>query len=160
LFFSDPEKYKQHILKGTHEEIAQLKQAQQQNFLNNSEMFAKAKHPDYDDAYTSFKQQASVNPALVQQVLSSSNPAETAYAIGKQIQSMTQLSDAGGIDAYKEQIKQEAIAEYQESLKVQDANQAIENVVNLPKPMGSKRTMAGNGKTPEGEMSLEDILNG
>lgn len=60
-------------------------QAQQQTMerINVSETAAKGKYADYDDALHAFRQAASANPSLVQQMTGHADPADFAYKTGK-----------------------------------------------------------------------------
>lgn len=77
------------------EALQAQKQQQTMERINESELAAKARHDDYEDAFRAFQQAATANPTLVQQMTAASDPAEFAYSKGK---TALQLEQVGSID--------------------------------------------------------------
>jgi vacuolar-type H+-ATPase subunit I/STV1 len=88
--------------------LQQWEARQAQTAADRAEAAAKAKYSDYDDAFAKFREQVSINPALVQELQRAADPAEFAYSRGKQA---LELASVGDLDAYKAKIRAEIEAE-------------------------------------------------
>ena len=75
-----------------------------QQMLGALEEQARMAHPDYDEVFEVLQANAEQNPALVQQVMQSPNPAMAAYKLGKQLRELEAMKDP---DAYRKQIEAE-----------------------------------------------------
>lgn len=129
--------------------LQQWEQRQMQIQADRAEAAARAKYPDYDDAFAKFREQVSLDPGLVEQLHSSENPAEFAYRRGKQA---IELSQVGDLDALKAKIEAETRAKVEAELL--GANRQ-----SLPITTAGNRSVAGRGGPDyAGPSSLQDIL--
>jgi hypothetical protein len=96
-FWDDPDAAMAHMRTEMRNELLQsLRQEQQIDRMNQSEAAAKAKHPDYDDAFAAFQQAVQYNPRLAQELANAADPGEYAYSKGK---AALALEQHGSIDA-------------------------------------------------------------
>lgn len=83
-FWDDPQAVMaRQIEQGVARALQAEKQQQTMERINASELQAKARHDDYEDAFRAFQQAATANPSLIQRMTSESDPAEFAYKTGK-----------------------------------------------------------------------------
>ena len=95
-FWDDPDKaIEARVAQAAEMAIQRYQQQQTMERINASEVAAKARHADYDDAFRAFQQAATANPALIQQMTAATDPAEFAYSKGK---TALQLEQVGSID--------------------------------------------------------------
>lgn len=159
-FWDDPDAFLEEKLAAMSGRFDTLTQSQQNQKLEFSEMLAKSRYPDYEEKRDVFMQAAQANPALAQQFLAASDPAEAAYQYAKQATESAQISEAGGLDAMREKIKAELIAGGEISETATAAEQAIAEVSGLPQPMAAKRS-AGPGMAKDtfaGPTALSDMV--
>lgn len=83
------------VQRAVSEALAAEKQQQQAQRIDASEVAARVKYADYDDAFHAFRQAVQANPVLAQQMASASDPAEFAYTKGK---TALDLERVGSID--------------------------------------------------------------
>lgn len=128
--------------------IQEFQQQQQMERINQSEVAAKAKYSDFDDALYAFRQAVSANPSLVQQMTSASDPAEFAYKTGKRA---IDLERVGSMD---ELLKAER-AKWEAELKaaVPQPAQSFPATTATDGSVASRSGPAWQGPTP-----IEDML--
>jgi hypothetical protein len=89
-----------------------------QNFfkqkLEFTEELARVKYPDYNEVVEVFKEVAQQAPGLVQQCMTSQNPAEFAYKLGKHHKEMR---DVGSIEEYKKKAEKELRVKIEAEMK-------------------------------------------
>jgi hypothetical protein len=88
--------------------LQQWEQRQQAQRLDASEQAARAKYPDYDEAFVAFEQAVQANPRLAFELAQQSDPGEFAYSKGK---AALAIQSVGSLDALKAQIRAELEAE-------------------------------------------------
>ncbi len=76
--------------------------------LNTAEAIARGKYSDFDEKVAVFRDLASQTPALVQQMLAASDPADFAYRTGK---IHKELQEAGSMDKLRADIESKARAD-------------------------------------------------
>lgn len=111
--------------------IQQVRQEMLNERFNMSEMVARQKYADLDDAVEAFKEAAKQNPALGMALQQQPNPYEFAYREGKRIQLLKEVGDDPA--AYRARIEAEIRAE------LQKANPAA---LNLPASLAGARSSA------------------
>lgn len=134
--------------------LQQWEQRQAQQRADQAEAAARAKYPDYDDAFEKFREQLQINPALVNDLQRSADPAEFAYQRGKA------AIDMADPDAYRAKIE----AELEQKLR---AKIEAELLAAAPRPQSLPTTTAGQrsvgdrgGPAWAGPPPLADILRG
>lgn len=101
-FWDDPDNaISARIEQATERAFQRIQQQQHIEKINASELAAKAKYDDYQDAFRAFQQAASLNPLLIQQMTTASDPGEFAYTTGKR------SLDLGRVGSIDELLKQE-----------------------------------------------------
>lgn len=96
-FWDDPDRaIEARVNQAAEMAVQRFQQQQIMERINESETRAKATYDDYGEAFAAFQQAVSANPALIQQMTSSSDPAEFAYKKGK---TALELQQVGSIDA-------------------------------------------------------------
>lgn len=132
-FWTDPDNALDHRLQQFGQTLLQQFQEQQAvERINTSEIAARAKHADYDDAFHAFRQAVQVNPALIQQMRAASDPGEFAYKTGK---SALDLERVGSID---------------ELLKAERAKWEQEMLAKAPRPSFPTSTATDGSVTARG----------
>lgn len=99
-FFKQPTEYVDHT-------IQQVRQDMAQTMYAALEDQARETYPDYDEVFEEVQAYAEENPAVVQQIFTSPNPARAAYKLGKQLRELKQMQDP---DAYRQKIEAEVRA--------------------------------------------------
>lgn len=105
---------------------------QMQAEADRSEAAAKAKYPDYEDAFAKFREQVQFNPGLINELQMAADKAEFAYRRGKQA---LELSQVGDLDALKAQIRAQVEAELRASAPV----------VDIPTTTAGQRSVSDRG---------------
>jgi hypothetical protein len=149
-FWEDPDRALQSRLDQFGQSLLQqFEQRQYQQRADQAEAAARAKYPDYDDAFAKFREQVQVNPSLAQELARVPDPAEFAYQRGKQA---LKLSSIGDLDAYEAQIRAQARAEYEAELR---------GTLNPAAPLSTatdRSVGARTGPTWTGPKSISEIL--
>lgn len=110
-FWDNPEQALQNFEKNMKDGLAQTETS---ILLKTSERLARQRYPDFDEKLTVFEEIITRNPALVNEWISSPDPAEFAYSTGK---GTLELRQAGGMD--KLLAEREAKARADERAKVE-----------------------------------------
>lgn len=111
-----------------------LRAESQRNLLNLSESHAKARYEDYQDKYDVFKNMATENPSLINQMLSQPDPAEWAY---RQAEKQAFAQEIGeDPTAYRAKIEAEIRAEVEKEFNNKVAEK-VNKVSGLPPAAGS-----------------------
>ncbi len=138
--FAEPDKALDHVK-------AELRGEFQQQFLNMSEQNAKARHTDDFDAMAElfFESMVADNPALSAEALAQVDPYEFIYRTAKNHSDMSQLTEAGGVDAFKSNLEKEIRAKIAAET-LDKANQAVEDKItaSIPGSLSNKRAAGGN----------------
>lgn len=151
LMFSDPARYRALMAENIRREV--LREAQgltEQTALttrmDTSEMLARSRYDDFDDALVKFREMASANPYLTQQLRGQADPAEWAYRQVKEQELVGQVREAGSLDKLKEQLRAELAAE-------RPSNPTIpETLADAP------ASRAGAGGVAAPSVSFEDLF--
>ncbi|WP_045769539.1 hypothetical protein [Xanthomonas albilineans] len=143
-FFDDPTAY-------VKSEVHNATQRIQQQFYAAMEADAREQHADYDDVIKILTAKAQDNPALIQKVFQSANPAREAYRLGRQIQQMEQMQDP---EAYRTQIEAELRAKWEAELqaKTEAKRKAAEDI---PPDLTQARNARGEFQPKAGELFKE-----
>lgn len=149
--FEDPAGYTAWLREQTKQELLQelRGQRQQTSFearLEVSEMLAREKHPDFEEKLAVFEDLVRQNPALAVELRNHRNPAEYAYTTAKNYAEVKQFGDFEGIDALKEKIRQELIAE------AAATKPAIPSSLATERNVGSRSGPAWSGPKPLSEL--------
>lgn len=115
LMFTDPARYRQMVAAEIRRELQQeaqgwTQQSAIQARIDVSEMLARKAHADYDEKLEAFSTMARDNPALIAEMQRSHDPAEFAY---QKAASWMVLQEVGSLDALKDRIRAELMAELQ-----------------------------------------------
>lgn len=127
--------------------IQEFQQQQVMERINASEKAAQSKYADYGDAFSAFQQAASANPALIQQMTGSPDPAEFAYKTGKRAM---ELEKVGSLDALiaAERAKWEAEAK----AAIPAPQQSFPSTTAADGSVGSRSGPAWSGPRPINEL--------
>jgi hypothetical protein len=144
-FFKEPQEY-------VHQAISQTRQELVQAHYAALEDLARETYPDYDEVFEEVQAQAAENPALVQQIFASANPAKAVYKLGKQLRELKQMQDP---DAYRQKIEAEVRAkvEAEFAAKEEAKRKAAEAV---PPDLTAARSSKDSEVLPDD--SLDSIL--
>ncbi len=141
--FAEPDKALEHVK-------AELRGEFQQQFLNMSEQNAKARHSDDFDELTSifFDELLIDNPALQAEAMAQVDPYEFIYRTAKNHREMSQLTEAGGVDAFKENMEKEIRAKIEAEMS-EKANKEVEDKItaSIPGSLSNKRAAGSNKQT-------------
>lgn len=144
-FYEGPERYVQTLL-------AQERQQMQASMVSALEAQAREMYPDYDEVFAELEEQAPDNPALIQKVMQSPNPALAAYKLGKQLRELKQMQDP---DAYRNKIEAEVRAKVEAEYRAKDeAKQKAANAI--PPDLTAARASRDDEVPPDD--SLDAIL--
>lgn len=128
--------------------LQEWERRQVQQRAEAAEAAARAKYPDYDDAFAKFREQLQFNPALMQDLNRAADPAEFAYQRGRA------AIDMADPESYRAKIE----AEVRQKLEA-------ELLANAPRPQTLPPTTAGQrsvsgrgGPQWGGPPGLKDIL--
>ena len=127
----------------------------QRTKIDMSTEFMKSMKPDYVEKETLFLQVAQNNPALVQQMLSSSNPAGYAYDYATKYQQMQELQNP---EAYKEKLRAEIMQELEAEQKGK-IEAEIQKRTSLPGSLSSERAAGGNTQQAYQSPKAEDLYD-
>lgn len=119
-------------------------------FSDMSEDMMRSSHADYDETIGHFSEMVKANPALVNQLRQSSNPAKFAYEVAKKDRTAAQLSDPNYLETLKAQWREEFLAEQKASVE-----QTIQKTT-LPGTLSTARAAGGSKRA--GHESLEEIM--
>jgi hypothetical protein len=129
-----------------------------QNFfkqrLEFTEELARVKYPDYNEVVEVFKEVASQAPGLVQQCMTSQNPAEFAYKLGKHHKEMR---DVGSIEEYKKKAEKELRLKIEAELKEKYEKEMKARQELVPSLSDARSTQA-NKAVWGGPTPLDNIL--
>lgn len=123
--------------------------------LDMSEAFAREKHADFDEKLEVFASLVQENPALYQQMVQQSNPAEFAY---KAASAQQKLKEMGDPTEYEQKLRQQITAELEEKYNAKlDAE--TKKRQQLPGTLsGAKGATGIQAQTWAGPTDLKDIL--
>jgi len=126
-----------------------------------SEQNAKARHSEDFDELTGlfFDELLADNPALQAEAMAQVDPYEFIYRTAKNHRDMSQLTEAGGVEAFKENMEKEIRAKIAaESLESE--NKAVEDKItaSIPGSLSNKRAAGGNKQTLQTEDKPLDKL--
>lgn len=107
-FYEDPNGFVQHY-------VQQTEQRFQQRLFAALESDVRAQHEDYDEAIEYLKSKG--NPAMVQQVFQSANPAREAYNLAKRMQAFEEMGDP---DSYRKKVEAEVRQKLEAELLAKD----------------------------------------
>lgn len=129
--------------------------------LNMAEFSARQRHTDFDEKIAVFSTLIQQTPGLHQQWLASPDPAEFAYALGK---NHKELQEVGGIEQLRAKIQAETTtrvrAEVEAELKAK-ADKLAQDRAALPPSLSDARSTGGANKPVwGGPESMEEILKG
>jgi hypothetical protein len=132
----------------------EIKQVQVNTVLNTTEALARSTHPDFDEKIAIFAEIVQQTPGIQQQWLSSPNPAEYAYNLGKNHMELRQAGDLNALRAKMEkEIRIKVESEFAAKQKqAQDAQNAIPGSLTNSRSVGSPQQV-WNGPT-----SLDSII--
>jgi len=141
---------------------AELRQEFQGQFLNMSEMNAKARHTDDFDEMTDlfFSAMVAENPALQAEALKQADPYEFIYRSAKNHTEMAQLQEAGGVEGYRTNLEKELRAKWDVE-QAEKAKAGFEKKLeeSIPGSLSTQRAAGSNkGETSIVNQPLEEIL--
>jgi hypothetical protein len=129
-----------------------------QNFfkqkLEFTEELARVKYPDYNEVVEVFKEVAQQAPGLVQQCMTSQNPAEFAYKLGKHHKEMR---DVGSIEEYKKKAEKELRVKIEAEMKEKYEKEMKARQELVPSLSDARSTQA-NKAVWGGPTPLDNIL--
>lgn len=138
-FYENPDEYVQR-------QIQTVENRATQRLYTALEEQARETHPDYDEVFEEVKEHAASNPAAVQQILSSPNPAMAAYRYGKQLREMKEMQDP---QSYRQKIEAEVRAKVEAELKAKEAERAA-TAAAIPPDLTESRNAKGQfAKAPD-----------
>lgn len=146
-FWQDPQTViKQEVNQAVGQALTQWQQQQEVQRINASEAAAKAKYPDYDEAFGAFRQTVAADPELARQMMAAPDPGEFAYQKGK---AAITLSSVGSLEAYEAQLR----AKWEAELKAQAPRPSF------PASTAADGSVAGRGMPAwAGPVADKDIL--
>ena len=144
--YTQPEEYTNHVLNSR-------EQARAKVMIESSEELARMEYTDYDENANFFIDKvAPNNPALVQKMLNSADPARFAYLTGKaqkkSYDEQSRLQQAGGLENYEKQLREKIIAELA----------AKKPAVDIPPDLTSVRNTGSDPKAEEIAEGTDGLL--
>ena len=139
-------------------QMSQLEQRFQNQFLNMSEVNAKARHPDFEDMKQAFfEKMLPENPVLQQQALQQPDPYGWIYNQAKNHTEIAKIGNVADWQAQKEaEIRAKIEAEYAGKLNA-ETEKAITKMI--PGSLGKSTAAAGNKSQPwEGPTPLVKVI--
>lgn len=127
-YYEDPEGY-----------VQRIQNESTQRLYAALEASAREQYPDYDEAFGVVMQHAQGNPALVQEVMSSPNPAVAAYKMGKKLAEFEKMKDP---DAYRAQIEAEVRAKVEAEVAAK-TQQRQKVAAEIPPDLSQARNTRG-----------------
>lgn len=150
-FYQNPERYVQEVVgtveaRATDRLYAALEEAERE------------RHDDFDDVMQAVMERAKENPALAQQIMSSKNPAATAYKLGKKALEFDQLQ--ADPDSYRAKVEAEIrakIAKEQElaGLKQQKADALA---ASIPPDLSSERSAVSSPRPRNKSTAIDKLF--
>ena len=149
-FWEDPHGYMSQQFNQFGQSLIQQFEARQNELrIDASEQAAKAKYPDYSEAFSAFENAVRANPRLAAEMAQAADPAEFAYSRGK---TALALQNVGSLDDLKAQIRAELEAEARAAIQPRPTPQ-------LPSTTAADGSVgARSGPAWTGPMPLEQIL--
>lgn len=148
-FWDDPQSYLQGQFASFGEQLfQQFEQRQQAARIDQSEAAARARHPDYDQAFQAFSQAVQANPRLAAEMAQAPDPAEYAYSKGK---TALTLESVGSMEQLEAQLRAKWEAEAKAAFQPAKPT--------LPSTTAADGSVAGRG-SPQwgGPLSIDDHL--
>ena len=145
-FWENPEGVLNGIAQGFQSQIQQVQ-------TNMSVELMRTTHEDYDSMEASFIDMAQNNPALIQQMNQSGNPAKFAYDYAKAQHEINEMRDPSYKDKLRAEIRAELEAEHRKELEAE-----IQKRSTLPGTLSNDRAAGGNAAQPYSSPSLDSIL--
>lgn len=140
-FYEDPDGY-------INARLQQAQQQFQQRFIAAMEADARAQHEDYDEAIGYLREKA--NPALIQQVFQSPNPAREAYSLAKRMQAFEQMGDP---EAYRQKLEAEIRQKVEAELLAKEKSKQ-DALARIPPDLSNGRSSgAPSAATPPEDFS-------
>lgn len=120
---------------------------QKQQRLIDAEDRMREKHPDYDDVITKVIAYGQSNPAAINEIMSSADPAKAGYQFGQKLAELEQMNDP---DTYREKLRAEIRAEIEAELG--GRSESDRTATNIPPDLSSARNVSGKSdKTKEAD---------
>lgn len=150
LMYTDPAKYRQLMAAEIRREVQQeAKGLTEQSAItvrmDVSEMLARKSYADYDEKLGTFRDMVAENPNLAAELARQQDPAEWAY---QKAASWSAIQEVGSIDALREKIRAEVLAE------VQPARPAPV----IPESLADAPAAGASGVVPQAPLSLDAII--
>lgn len=128
--------------------------------LQVAETFARKAHTDFDEKIEIFGQLIQSTPGLREQWLKAADPAEYAYAVGR---NHLELQQVGSIDALREKVAKETEtrvrAQLEAEMKAKAEELARQRDALPPSLSEARNTAPGNRPIFSGPTSMDDILS-
>lgn len=129
--------------------VSKVEQRFQNKLLDMSELNAKNRHEsdgDFSDMTELFFNKLALdNPALNAEALAQVDPYEFIYRTAKNHSELSQMSDAGGMEAYKANLEKELRAKW-DTEQAEKTNEAVEKAItaSIPGSLSTQRAAGGN----------------
>lgn len=128
-------------------QLSRREQMQKQQRLIDAEDRMREKHPDYDEVITKVIAYGQSNPAAINEIMSSADPAKAGYQFGQKLAELEQMKDP---DTYREKLRAEIRAELEAELG--GKSEADRAAANIPPDLSSARNVSGKSeKTREAD---------
>ncbi|WP_312321209.1 hypothetical protein [Stenotrophomonas sp.] len=136
-YFEDPEGY-----------VQRIQNESTQRLYAALEATAREQHEDYDQMFEVVMRHAPNNPVMVQEVMTSPNPAMAAYKMGKKLSEFEQMQDP---DAYRAKLEAEFRAKWdaEQAAKLDKHNQAA---AAIPPDLSQARNTRGEFATTKSDV--------
>lgn len=133
-FYTDPQRF-------VRDEVSRVQQEANNRLLAALEAHARSSHEDYDEVMAEVKAYAETNPAVAAEIMSSANPALSAYQYGKKLRALKEIDDP---EAYKAKVIAEARAQWEAELAAkEEAKRKAADAI--PPDLSTARSPAAGG---------------
>lgn len=137
-FWEDPDAY-------IASRLERAERATQQRLLVGYEDQMRETHKDYDEVIDKVKEYAQTNPAALQKILASANPAKAGYQFGKKLDELKQMEDPA---AYRTRIEAEVRAQIAKEAE-EEASGKARKADAIPPDLSSARNVGSASATKE-----------
>ena len=155
-FYDDPDGALAKRDEAFSKQLADLRTEMTTSRLSTAELMARRQHPDFDQKIEVFGELLKETPGLYQQWLSSPDPAELAYNLGR---THIELKEAGGIQELRAKIEKETRLKLEAELKAK-AEALEKERAALPPSLSDARSKGTNRPVWNGPPSFDNILKG
>ena len=155
-FFDDPEGALTRRDEAFAKQLSEMRAEMTTARLSTAELIARKEHKDFDEKIEVFGNLLKETPGLYQQWMSSSDPAEFAYNLGK---THLELKEAGGIPELRARIEKETRIKLETELKEKAEALAKERAA-LPPSLSDARAVGVNKPVWGGVPTMDEILKG